>query len=129
MDEKVIDLLHEVIDALIAIVAHPQEKVVDRFFWEVFEVRSKRLVIKVSFEYSQFTINRRLFTVIKRSQNMPLDGYTSIIVSEDVVEQLTEIMIEYECESLANAVAAASAIALERDEAALAQLLAQRLTE
>lgn len=60
---------------------------------------------------------------------MPPEGYTSITVPEEVFEQRTEITIEYECESIADAVAAASAIALERDETALAQLLAQRLAE
>ncbi|MFC4989078.1 hypothetical protein [Saliphagus infecundisoli] len=60
---------------------------------------------------------------------MPPDGYTSITVPDEVFEQLTEVMSEYECESIADATATASAIALERDEAALARLLAQRLAE
>ncbi|WP_114579084.1 hypothetical protein [Saliphagus sp. LR7] len=50
---------------------------------------------------------------------MPPDGYTSITVPDEVFEQLTEVMSEYECESIVDAVAVASAIALERDEAAL----------
>lgn len=57
---------------------------------------------------------------------MPPDGYNSITVPDEVCEQLTEIMIEYECESSADAVAAASA-ALEHDEA-ISQAEAQ-LTE
>lgn len=60
---------------------------------------------------------------------MPPNSYTSITVPEEAFEQLTEIMIEYECESLTDAVAAASAISLERDETALTQLLVQRLAE
>lgn len=60
---------------------------------------------------------------------MPPDGYSSITVPDEVFEQLTAVMIEYECESIADAVAAASAVALEHDEAALAQILARRLTE
>jgi hypothetical protein len=60
---------------------------------------------------------------------MPPEGYNSITVPDEVFEQLTEVMIEYECGSIADAVAAASAVALEQDEAALAQLLAQRLAE
>ena len=60
---------------------------------------------------------------------MPPEGYSSITVPDEVFEQVTEVMIEYERESIADAVATASAVALERDEAALAQLLAQRLAE
>ena len=60
---------------------------------------------------------------------MPPDGYNSITVSDDVIEQLTRVMSEYDCESLADAVATASVIALERDEAELAQILADRLSD
>ena len=58
---------------------------------------------------------------------MPPEGYNSITVPDEVFEQFTEVMIEYERDSIADAVAAASAIALEHDDATLAQLLAQRL--
>lgn len=64
-----------------------------------------------------------------RSKNRPPNGYTSITVPDEVFEHLTEVMSEYECESIVDAVAVASAVALERDEAALARLLAQRLAE
>lgn len=57
------------------------------------------------------------------------EGYNSIAVPDGVFEQLTGVMIEYECGSIADAVAAASAVALELDKVALAQLLAQRLAE
>ena len=60
---------------------------------------------------------------------MPPEGYNAITVPDEVFEQVTEVMIEYDCGSIADAVATASAVALERDEAALAQLLAQRLAE
>lgn len=60
---------------------------------------------------------------------MPPESYSTITVPDEVFEQVTEIMIEYECESIADAVATASAVALERDEAALAQILARKLTE
>ena len=56
---------------------------------------------------------------------MPPEGYNAITVPDEVFEQVTEVMIEYDCDSIADAVATASAVALERDEAALAQLLAQ----
>jgi hypothetical protein len=42
---------------------------------------------------------------------------------------LTEVMDEYDCESIADAVETASVIALDYDEAELAQLLANRLRE
>ena len=60
---------------------------------------------------------------------MPPEGYNTITVPDEVFEQVTEVIIEYDCDSIADAVATASAVALERDEAALAQLLAQRLAE
>ena len=55
---------------------------------------------------------------------MPPESYNSITVPDEVFEQLTEVVIEYECDSIADAVVAASAIALEHDDATLAQLLA-----
>jgi len=58
---------------------------------------------------------------------MPPDGYSTITVSEDVIEQLTVVMAEYGCDSLADAVETASTIALERNEAELAQILADQL--
>ena len=39
------------------------------------------------------------------------------------------VMIEYDCESIADAVATASAVALERDEAQLAHILAKQLAK
>jgi hypothetical protein len=60
---------------------------------------------------------------------MPPDGYTSLTISEDVFEQLVTVMAEYDCDSVADAVSTASAIALERDEAQLAQILADQLAE
>jgi hypothetical protein len=60
--------------------------------------------------------------------SMPPDGYTSLTVSEEVFEQLTIVMAEYDCDSVAEAVETASTIALERDEAELAQILADQLS-
>ena len=60
---------------------------------------------------------------------MPPDGYSTITVPDEVFERVTEVMIEYDCDSIADAVDTASAVALDRDEAALAQLLARRLAE
>ena len=47
---------------------------------------------------------------------MPPDGYSSITVPDEVFEQVTTVMIEHNCESIADAVATASAVALEQDE-------------
>ncbi len=60
---------------------------------------------------------------------MPPDGYTSLTVSEEVFEQLVAVMTEYDCDSIADAVKTASMVALERDEAELAQILADQLAK
>lgn len=60
---------------------------------------------------------------------MPPDGYTSLTVSDEVFEQLVTVMTEYDCDNIADAVSAASTIALERDEAQLAQILADLLAD
>ena len=60
---------------------------------------------------------------------MPPDGYTSLTVSEEVFEQLVAVMTEYDCNSIADAVETASTVALERDEAELAQILADQLAK
>jgi len=58
---------------------------------------------------------------------MPPEGYNSLTVSDEVMEQLALVMTKYDCDSLSDAVSTASAIALERDEAELAQILADQL--
>lgn len=60
---------------------------------------------------------------------MPLDGYTTITVSDETFELLMNGMAEYECDSTADAVHTAATIALERDEADLACQLADLLQE
>jgi hypothetical protein len=60
---------------------------------------------------------------------MPPDGYTSLTVSEEVFEQLVAVMTEYDCDSVADAAGTASTVALERDEAELAQILADQLAK
>ena len=60
---------------------------------------------------------------------MPPDGYNMITVNEEVFSLLINLMDEYDCESIADAVETASIIALDYDEAELAQLLADRLEE
>lgn len=60
---------------------------------------------------------------------MPPDGYNSLTVSDEVVEQLALVMAEYDCDSWDDAIGTATAIALERDEAKLAQILANQLSD
>jgi len=60
---------------------------------------------------------------------MSPESYSTITVPDEVFEQVTTVMIEYDCESIADAVATASAVALERDEAELARILARQLAE
>ena len=45
---------------------------------------------------------------------MTPEGYSSITVPDEVFEQGTTVMIEYSCESIADAAAAASAIGVAR---------------
>lgn len=60
---------------------------------------------------------------------MPPDGFQAITVDEETFELLAQVMVEYDCDSVAEAAETAATIALERDEAALAQLLSDRLSE
>lgn len=110
------------------VVEHLSEAELDMVINEA-QKADEAIVHKVSFEHRRFTVKQHFFTVIRLSRDMPPDGYTSITVPDEVFEQLTEVMVEYKCESLADAVEAASVIALECDETALAQLLARQLTE
>lgn len=58
---------------------------------------------------------------------MPSEGYTVTTVSDELVEKLTAVMIEYDCETLTEAVEITSDIALERYEAKLAEISADKL--
>ena len=60
---------------------------------------------------------------------MPPEGYSSVTVTDEVFEQLVAVMVEYDCDSVADAVSTASTIALEQDEAELAQILADKLSD
>ena len=60
---------------------------------------------------------------------MPLNGYNTITVSDDVFALLTVVMNRYDCESIADAVETASVIALNYNEAGLARLHADQLRE
>ena len=60
---------------------------------------------------------------------MPPEGYQAITVDEETFDLLTEVMIEYDCDSVAEAVNKSATIALETDESDLALLLADRLSD
>ena len=60
---------------------------------------------------------------------MPPEGYNSLTISDEVMEQLGAVMVEYDCDSLSDAVETASALALKQDEAELARILANQLED
>jgi len=60
---------------------------------------------------------------------MPPEGYQAITADEETFDLLTEVMIEYDCGSVAEAVTKSSTIALKTDEIDLAQLLADQLSD
>lgn len=50
---------------------------------------------------------------------MPPEGYQTITVSDEVLQYVLAVMIKYECDSVADVVATASAIALDKNGAEL----------
>ena len=50
-----------------------------------------------------------------------------LIISDEVMEQFGAVMIEYDCDSLSDAVSTGSALALKQDETKLARILADQL--
>lgn len=60
---------------------------------------------------------------------MPPEGFTTITVPDDVFEQVVAVMTKYECDSPAEAVSIAASVALERNEAQLAQILTDLLAD
>ena len=60
---------------------------------------------------------------------MPPEGYNSLTVSNKVMEQLGAVMVEYDCDSLSDAVSTASTLTLKQDEAKLARILADQLED
>lgn len=60
---------------------------------------------------------------------MPPEGFTAITVPNRVFEQVVAVMTKFECDSSAEAVSIATTVALERDEAQMAQILANLLSE
>jgi hypothetical protein len=60
---------------------------------------------------------------------MPPEGYNNLTVSDEIMEQLGAVMVEYDCDSLSDAVSTASALTLNQDEAKLARILADKLED
>jgi hypothetical protein len=61
--------------------------------------------------------------------DMPPEGYRNLTVHEDVLTLLVEVGAKYDCKSYPDAVETAALVALERDSADLAQILADQLEE
>ena len=60
---------------------------------------------------------------------MPPDGYHSVSVPEEVIEQLALVMAKYDCDSWAEAIETAATIALEHDEVELAHILVNQMSD
>lgn len=60
---------------------------------------------------------------------IPPDGNHAITASDEVFQRVLTVMADYECHSVADAVVTESAVTLNRDEAKLAQVLADQLAE
>jgi len=58
---------------------------------------------------------------------MPPKGFRAITINEETFELLTQVMVEYDCDSVAEAIEKSANVALERDEGDLAQILAELL--
>jgi len=61
------------------------------------------------------------------NKDMPPEGYRNLTVHEDVLTLLTEVGAKYECKSYPDAAETAALVALERDSADLARILADQL--
>jgi hypothetical protein len=60
---------------------------------------------------------------------MPPEGYRAITIDEETFELLTQVMVKYDCGSVAEAIEKSANVALEQDESELAQLLAELLND
>jgi hypothetical protein len=60
---------------------------------------------------------------------MPPKGFRAITIDDETFELLTEVMVKYDCDSVAEAIEKSANIALEKDEAELAQNLAELLND
>jgi hypothetical protein len=60
---------------------------------------------------------------------MPLEGYRAIAIEDVTFELLTEVVIEYSCDSVAEAVKKSATVPFQQYEAELAQILAGLLDD
>ncbi len=60
---------------------------------------------------------------------MPPEGYRAITIDDETSELLTEVVVEYDCDSVAEPIEKPSTVALQQDEAELAQILAGLLDD
>jgi hypothetical protein len=60
---------------------------------------------------------------------MPPEGYRAITIDDETFELLTEVMLEYDCDSVAEAIEKSATVAIQQDEAELAQILAGLLDD
>ena len=58
---------------------------------------------------------------------MPPEGYNSLTISDELMEQLGAVMVENDCDSLSDAISTVSALALKQAEAKLARILTDQL--
>ena len=65
----------------------------------------------------------------QENEDMPPDGYRNLTVHEDVLTLLAEVGAKYDCKSYPDAVETAALVALERNSADLARILANQLEE
>jgi len=60
---------------------------------------------------------------------MPPEGCRAITIDEETFELLTRVMVKYDCDSVAEAIEKSATIALQQNEAELAQTLAELLND
>jgi len=58
---------------------------------------------------------------------MPPEGCRAITIEEETFELLTQVMVKYDCDSVAEAIEKSANVALEKNESELAQILAELL--
>ena len=60
---------------------------------------------------------------------MPPEGFPAITIDEETFGLLTQVMVKYDCNSVAEAIEKSADVALEKDEAEFAQILSELLNE
>ena len=60
---------------------------------------------------------------------MPPRGYHAISIDEEKFELLTQVVVKYNCDSIAEVIEKSATVAMEQDEPDLAQTLAELLND